>query len=93
MTIPFMKKRIVHPQREDMQVLLLKNDIEMPPDITEMAKSTQEQLQALDTGSIALVYEELDGKTDLQKPGQALPTKFEVDCWHDLCGCLNVDNI
>jgi len=60
MTIPFMKKRIVHPQREDVQVLLLKNDIEMPPDITEMAKSTQEQLQALDTGSIALVYEELD---------------------------------
>ena len=76
MTIPFMKKRIVHPQREDMQVLLLKNDIEMPPDITEMAKSTQEQLQALDTGSIALVYEELDGKTDFRKPEQTPPTKF-----------------
>ena len=63
MTIPFMgTKRIVRPTRADMQVLLLKNDIELPPDIDEMEEATREQLHALPTGSIALVYQEMRGK-------------------------------
>ena len=63
MTIPFMgTKRIVRPTRADMQVLLLKNDIELPPDIDEMEEATREQLHALTTGSIALVYQEMRGK-------------------------------
>merc|ERR1719495_1547496 len=57
-TIPFLTKRIIRPTRNDMQVLLLKNDIELPPDLTEMEESTQAQLNALNTGSIALLYEE-----------------------------------
>ena len=62
MTIPFLGKRIIRPTKKDLQVMLVKSDIEHPPALTEMEPSTQEQLNALDTGSIAFIFEEKDGE-------------------------------
>ena len=61
MTIPFMTKRIVKPTLKDLEVLLLCNDVDMPPEHTELDEATRAQINEIDTGSVALVYEENRG--------------------------------
>ena len=58
MTIPFLGKRIIYPTKKDLQTLLLCSDIDHPPSLTEMEPETLKQLEALDTGSVAFIYEE-----------------------------------
>ena len=58
MTIPFLGKRIIYPTKKDLQTLLLCSDIDHPPSLTEMEPETLKQLTALDTGSVAFIYEE-----------------------------------
>ena len=58
MTIPFLGKRIIYPTKKDLQTLLLCSDIDHPPSLTEMEPETLSQLNALDTGSVAFIYEE-----------------------------------
>ncbi|TRY63176.1 hypothetical protein TCAL_00487 [Tigriopus californicus] len=66
MTIPFIKKRIVTPTKADLETMLLANDIDLPPKIADLSEVARNQLNALITGSIALIYEEKeDGKTSL----------------------------
>ena len=64
MTIPFLgERRIVRPTKEDLVTMLMCNDIEVPPALTELDPQTREQLEKLDTGSVALVFEGTnDGK-------------------------------
>ena len=62
MTIPFLNKRIIHLTKKDLQVMLVHCDIDSPPPITDMEKETQQQLNSLDTGSVAFVYEERASK-------------------------------
>lgn len=58
MTIPFMSKRIIKPTLKDLEVLLQSSDTEMPPSHEELDQSTRDQINKVDTGSVALVYEE-----------------------------------
>ena len=58
MTIPFLSKRIIYPTKKDLQTLLLCSDIDHPPALTDMEPETLQQLTALDTGSVAFIYEE-----------------------------------
>ena len=69
MTIPFMSRRIVKPTLKDLEVLLLCNDVERPPDHEQLAQSTRDQIDKLDTGSVALMYEE-------QRQGYAIKLEF-----------------
>ena len=61
MTIPFLGKRIIRPTKKDLQTLLLSSDIDHPPALTEMEPETLKQLDALETGSVAFVFEEKEG--------------------------------
>ena len=56
-----MTKRIVKPTLKDLEVLLLCNDVDMPPEHTELDEATRAQINEIDTGSVALVYEENRG--------------------------------
>ena len=58
MTIPFMTKRIIRPTRNDLEVLLMSSDIEKPPEHDQLDPETRKQLVGVDTGSVALVFEE-----------------------------------
>jgi tRNA (cytosine34-C5)-methyltransferase len=58
MTIPFMAKRIVRPTKKDLEVLLVSSDVERPPEHNQLDDDTKKQIENLDTGSVALVYEE-----------------------------------
>ena len=58
MTIPFMSKRIIHPTLKDLEVLLLSSDVDKPPSHDELSDEIRSQFDKLDTGSLALVYEE-----------------------------------
>jgi len=58
MTIPFMTKRTIRPSVKDLEILLLSSDVEMPPSHDLLSKSTQEQISQMETGSVALIYEE-----------------------------------
>lgn len=58
MTIPFMTKRIIRPTRKDLEVLLMSSDIEKPPEHDQLDAETQKQIVGVDTGSVALVFEE-----------------------------------
>ena len=69
MTIPFMSRRIIKPTLKDLEVLLLCNDVEPPPDHEKLAQSTRDQIDQLDTGSVALIYEE-------QRQGYAIKLEF-----------------
>ena len=61
MTIPFLGSRIVYPTKKDIQTLLLSSDIDHPPSLTEMEPQTFDQLNALETGSVAFVYQDTKG--------------------------------
>jgi len=75
MTIPFLGKRIIYPTKKDLQTLLLCSDIDHPPSLTEMEPETLSQLNALDTGSVAFIYEE-------KQTGNDLPSiKLEIVGW------------
>ena len=65
MTIPFLGKRMVYPTKKDLQTLLLSSDIDHPPLLTEMEPDTIRQLEALETGSVAFIYEEPKGRDKL----------------------------
>ena len=54
MTIPFMSKRIVKPTLKDLEVLLLCNDADMPPEHSQLAEDTRAQINAMETGSVGL---------------------------------------
>ena len=58
MTIPFMSKRMIRPTVKDLEVLLLCNDVEKPPEHSQLDPETREQIDQMDTGSVALIYEE-----------------------------------
>ncbi len=58
MTIPFLgTSRLVHPTLADLRNLLVVNDAEAPPPLTDMDENTRTRLEELPTGSIGLVYE------------------------------------
>ena len=57
MTLPFVRSKIVKPTLKDLTELLSRNDEEPPAQLRTMEKETQEQLDKLDTGSVALVYD------------------------------------
>ena len=65
MTIPFLGKRMIYPTKKDLQTLLLSSDIDHPPLLTEMEPDTIRQLEALETGSVAFIYEERKGRDNL----------------------------
>ena len=58
MTIPFISKRIVRPTRVDLVTMLTSDDVEKPPETANLDPKTQEQLNGMPTGSIALCYTE-----------------------------------
>jgi len=58
MTIPFMAKRIIRPSVKDLEILLLSSDMEMPPSHDQLSKSTVDQMSQMETGSVALIFEE-----------------------------------
>lgn len=62
MTIPFLGSRVIYPTRKDLETLLLSSDIDHPPSLSEMEPQTLNQLNALETGSVAFVYEGTKGK-------------------------------
>ena len=64
MTIPFLGKRKVYPTKKDLEKLLQCSDIDHPPSLAEMEQPTLNQLNELDTGSVAFIYEE--GKTGVR---------------------------
>ena len=68
MTIPFLRKRLLSPTKEDMARMLLINDSEKPLSLDQLSQSLQEQVAKINTGSVALVYEEKDSQgTDKKK--------------------------
>jgi len=75
MTIPFLSKRIIYPTKKDLQTLLLSSDIDHPPRLTDMEPHTLQQLNALETGSVAFVYKE--GKEGKGEPN----LKLEIVGW------------
>jgi len=74
MTIPFLGKRMIYPTKKDLQTLLLSSDIDHPPLLTEMEPDTIRQLEALETGSVAFIYEE-------PKEKQESHLKLEIVGW------------
>ena len=52
MTIPFMSKRIVKPTSKDLEILLLCNDMEKPPDHEQLDQATRDQINEMETGEI-----------------------------------------
>lgn len=58
MTIPFMSKRIIHPTLKDLEVLLQSSDTDLPPGHEELDEDTKKQIDEVDTGSVALVFQE-----------------------------------
>ena len=61
MTIPFLGSRVIYPTKKDIQTLLLSSDIDHPPSLSEMEPQTFDQLNALETGSVAFVYQDNKG--------------------------------
>ena len=61
MTVPFVNKRVLRVTKEDLELMLIKSDIEQPPAIHELNVETQEQLKDMPTGSVAFVYEDKKG--------------------------------
>ncbi len=74
MTIPFLSKRAVNVTKQDLEVLLESSDVDLPPEHQTMSEATREQLNSLDTGSIALVF---NGPSD--SPNSQL--KLELVGW------------
>jgi len=60
-TIPFINKRVLRPEKEDMIRILRSSEIERPPEIKYFNEAFRKQLEALDTGSVAYVYKEPSG--------------------------------
>jgi len=59
-TIPFIKKRVLRPGKEDIIRVLQSSEIQKPPEIRHFTEEFREQLFAMDTGSVAYVYKEPD---------------------------------
>ena len=76
MTIPFLEKRIIYPTKKDLQTLLLSSDMDHPPSLTEMEPHTLQQLNALETGSVAFIYEE--GKKGMYKAQKYSPNLMHL---------------
>ena len=67
MTIPFMSKRIVKPTLKDLEVLLLCNDADMPPEHSQLAEDTRAQINAMETGSVGLGKKQVHNALELEK--------------------------
>ena len=65
MTIPFLQKRLLYPLKDDLSKMLLINDSEKPLSLEDLSTSLREQVDKINTGSVALVYKEKDGQGDL----------------------------
>ena len=46
----------LHPTREDMEMMLLSEDQDKPPEITKMTEKFREELEKTETGSVALLF-------------------------------------
>ena len=65
MTIPFLQKRLLYPLKDDLSKMLLINDSEKPLSLEDLSTSLREQVDKINTGSVALVYKEKDDHGDL----------------------------
>ena len=55
-TVPFIGARMLHPAREDMEMMLLSEDQDTPPEITRMSDKFREELEKTETGSVAFLF-------------------------------------
>jgi len=54
--IPFIGARTLHPTRDDMEIMLLFEDTEAPPEIANMSDKFREELNKTETGSVAFIF-------------------------------------
>ena len=47
---------MLHPTREDMEMMLLSEDMNTPPEIAKMSEKFREELEMTETGSVAFLY-------------------------------------
>jgi len=64
MLLHFINKRRLYPTKGDMEVLLQSSDYETPPENSTMSEEFRGQLKECSTGSVALVYKEIDADGD-----------------------------
>eukprot|EP00090_Calanus_glacialis_P007336 TRINITY_DN15781_c0_g1_i1.p1 TRINITY_DN15781_c0_g1~~TRINITY_DN15781_c0_g1_i1.p1 ORF type:complete len:704 (-),score=298.23 TRINITY_DN15781_c0_g1_i1:55-2166(-) len=57
-TVPFIGARMLHPAREDMEMMLLSEDQDKPPEITKMSEKFRDELEKTETGSVAFLFKD-----------------------------------
>jgi len=59
-TIPFIKNRVLRPGKEDIIKILQSSEIEKPPEIRNFTQELREEMHAIETGSVAFVYKDVE---------------------------------
>jgi len=62
---PFLTKRKLKVQKDDLVKMLLNEDTEDPVQIIDLHQKTQDECEALECGSVVFVYDEEDGAEEL----------------------------
>jgi len=57
-TTPFINARILHPTREDMEMMLLSEDSDTPPEIVKMSDKFRQELDNTETGSVVFLHKD-----------------------------------
>ena len=63
--------RRLHPTRDDMEMMLLSEDTETPPEIVKMSDKFREELENTETGSVAFLF-----KGNIQEDFKLVALKF-----------------
>jgi len=68
--IPFIgENRMVHPCKSDLENLLSSEDLDKPPEIENMSKEFQEELERMETGSVAFFYSDPNSDLSVEMVG------------------------
>jgi len=57
-TTPFINARTLHPTREDMEMMLLSEDSDTPPEIVKMSDKFRQELDNTETGSVVFLHKD-----------------------------------
>jgi len=68
-TIPFIKNRVLRPGKEDILKILQSSEIEKPPEIRNFTQELREEMSAIETGSVAFVYKDVESGMSIEIVG------------------------
>jgi len=68
-TVPFIKKRVLRPGKEDLIKILQSSEIQKPPEIRHFTEEFRHACDAMETGSVAYVYKEPETGMSIETVG------------------------